>query len=202
MTNKYYGNPLAWGGKQRSPAEAQPVAWQFQDRDGRWHGFMDERHRLNTIADGSWPVRALYTAPPSASVGAEGHYHPCTSILIEGLKRLEGGSDVLEEWDRARVKVDTALAQQPAAHPAITHCDNCGLDWLDNGLNPIGCPYCKQYAWRAAYVAERATRYREGGMKIEQARIHAETDATLIEQVARQQQGAAAIDAAREARND
>lgn len=36
------------------------------------------------------------------------------------------------------------LAQQPAVHPAITHCDNCGCDWLDNGLNPIGCPYCKQ----------------------------------------------------------
>lgn len=31
-------------------------------------------------------------------------------------------------------------------HPAITHCDNCGCDWLDNGLNPIGCPYCKQSA--------------------------------------------------------
>lgn len=28
-------------------------------------------------------------------------------------------------------------------HPAIVHCDNCGCDWLDNGLNPIGCPYCK-----------------------------------------------------------
>ena len=24
-----------------------------------------------------------------------------------------------------------------------THCDNCGLTWLDDGLNPIGCPYCK-----------------------------------------------------------
>lgn len=29
-------------------------------------------------------------------------------------------------------------------HPAIVNCDNCGCDWLDNGLNPIGCPYCKQ----------------------------------------------------------
>ena len=28
-------------------------------------------------------------------------------------------------------------------HPAITHCDNCGCDWLDNGLNPVGCPYCE-----------------------------------------------------------
>ncbi len=26
---------------------------------------------------------------------------------------------------------------------AITHCDNCGCDWLDNGLNPVGCPYCE-----------------------------------------------------------
>ena len=31
-------------------------------------------------------------------------------------------------------------------HPAITHCDNCGCSWLDDGLNPIGCPYCKQPA--------------------------------------------------------
>ena len=29
-------------------------------------------------------------------------------------------------------------------YPAVTHCDNCGCDWLDNGLNPVGCPYCKQ----------------------------------------------------------
>lgn len=28
-------------------------------------------------------------------------------------------------------------------HPATTHCDNCGCDWLDNGLNPVGCPYCE-----------------------------------------------------------
>jgi len=24
-----------------------------------------------------------------------------------------------------------------------THCDNCGCTWLDDGLNPIGCPYCR-----------------------------------------------------------
>ena len=40
----------------------------------------------------------------------------------------------------------TAIDMPTAAHPAITHCDNCGYDWLDNGLNPIGCPYCKQPA--------------------------------------------------------
>lgn len=92
----------------------------------------------------------------SAPVGVEASYHPCTRILIEGLKRLDGGADVLGDWDRARAKTDAALAQQPAA-----------VDDLN--------------AWRAAFIAERATRYRERGMSIEQARIHAETDAALME---------------------
>jgi|SRR5690606_2141417 len=39
---------------------------------------------------------------------------------------------------------------------AITHCDNCGCDWLDNGLNPIGCPYCKLTAQVAEIEALRA----------------------------------------------
>lgn len=51
----------------------------------------------------------------SSPVGVEAYYHPCTSILIEGLKRLEGGSDVLVEWDRARAQADTTLAQQLTA---------------------------------------------------------------------------------------
>lgn len=46
--------------------EAEPVEYQFQARDGSWHGFIDERHRLNTIEDGTWPIRALYTAPQKA----------------------------------------------------------------------------------------------------------------------------------------
>lgn len=32
------------------------------------------------------------------------------------------------------------------ANAAKTHCDNCGLTWLDDGLNPVGCPYCKETA--------------------------------------------------------
>lgn len=33
-----------------------------------------------------------------------------------------------------------------ATHPGATHCDDCGLTWLDDGLNPLGCPYCKNHA--------------------------------------------------------
>lgn len=36
----------------------------------------------------------------------ESNYHPCTYILIEGLKNLPGGYKVLSDWDIARAKID------------------------------------------------------------------------------------------------
>ena len=36
----------------------------------------------------------------------------------------------------------TALLRK-VSPPEITHCEWCGSDWLGNGFNPIGCPYCK-----------------------------------------------------------
>ena len=44
-------------------------------------------------------------------------------------------------------RIETLLRR--AIHSAITHCDNCGCSWLDDGLNPIGCPYCEHVDWRA-----------------------------------------------------
>lgn len=41
----------------------EPVDYQFQARDGTWAGFIDERHRLNTLEDGTWPIRAVYVLP-------------------------------------------------------------------------------------------------------------------------------------------
>lgn len=37
-------------------------------------------------------------------------------------------------------------AAQHSQPKGATHCDNCGCTWLDDGLNPIGCPYCKNEA--------------------------------------------------------
>ena len=34
------------------------------------------------------------------------NYHPCTSILIEALRNMEGGDKVLKEWDKQRQIVD------------------------------------------------------------------------------------------------
>jgi hypothetical protein len=47
--------------------QQEAVASQFQDDKGAWHGFMDQRHYENTIADGSWPIRKLYEHPDPES---------------------------------------------------------------------------------------------------------------------------------------
>ena len=44
--------------------EQPPVKYEFQVPDGTWHPFLDKKHYENTVEDGSWPIRALYTAPP------------------------------------------------------------------------------------------------------------------------------------------
>ena len=41
--------------------ELVPAIQQFQGRDGTWHNFIDDRHFQNTVEDGSWPLRNLYT---------------------------------------------------------------------------------------------------------------------------------------------
>ena len=54
-------------------------------------------------------------------------------VLVE----LSAGEGIVDGGDR------TVSLLRRKVHPAIIHCDNCGCDWLDNGLNPVGCPYCK-----------------------------------------------------------
>ena len=58
-------------------------------------------------------------------------YHPCTSILIGGLKKLKAW-DVLAEWDKAREIVDKRLLtplEQPEqeAQTATYTCGVCGV---------------------------------------------------------------------------
>ena len=41
----------------------EPVRHEFQGRDGAWCPFINQRHYENTVADGTWPIRALYALP-------------------------------------------------------------------------------------------------------------------------------------------
>jgi hypothetical protein len=50
---------------ERAEREKQgPVAHEYQGRDEIWRGFINQQHYKNTVEDGSWPIRALYAAPP------------------------------------------------------------------------------------------------------------------------------------------
>ena len=47
----------------------EPVRHEFQGRDGVWYPFIDQRHYENTVADGTWPIRALYALPGAKTQG-------------------------------------------------------------------------------------------------------------------------------------
>ena len=71
--------------EQSLAASPEPAARQFQDRDGGWHDFIDERHFRNTVKDGSWPIRNLYTQEVIDNLRAQ---------LAEARRNAE-------RWDRA-----------------------------------------------------------------------------------------------------
>jgi hypothetical protein len=50
---------------ERAASVQEPVARQYQGRDGVWNDFISEKHYKDTLADGSWPIRNLYTDPPA-----------------------------------------------------------------------------------------------------------------------------------------
>ena len=67
------------------------------------------------------------------------------------------GHDVLRDDPKGATILETVplfAAPVPAPHKGATHCDDCGLTWLDDGLNPLWCPYCKVSAPAPAVPAE------------------------------------------------
>ena len=65
--------------------------------------------------------------------------------LLGATQAKRGFGCYTDEDSRFERAMHESIAKHRAAltPPAITRCDNCGCDWLDNGLNPIGCPYCE-----------------------------------------------------------
>jgi hypothetical protein len=43
--------------------EQTPVRYEYQARSGLWFPFTDQRHHDNTVNDGTYPIRPLYTHP-------------------------------------------------------------------------------------------------------------------------------------------
>lgn len=61
----------AYQATRPTQTEQRPVGYQFQDREGVWKQFMSEQHYEDTLADGTWPIRAIYAAPILAAQPAE-----------------------------------------------------------------------------------------------------------------------------------
>ena len=161
------------------PPEAQPVAGDAVAVIEEMRSRMSSRGR---VGDGpvyggeliDWANRleaALAQQPSVAPVGVEG--------LVQSVRALSA---------RWKSKVIDGEPVSEAQHMQLVGCAAM-LDSLLDNLAQQPAAVDDLNAWRAAFIAERATRYREGGMSIEQARIHAETDATLMEQAASQPQG-------------
>ena len=43
--------------------DGEPDVYQYQSRDGEWKDFINKKHFEDTLAEGSWPIRALFTHP-------------------------------------------------------------------------------------------------------------------------------------------
>lgn len=52
--------------EQPAPS-VEPVSYEYQTRDGKWSPFINKKHYEDTVADGSWPIRALYTSQPDTA---------------------------------------------------------------------------------------------------------------------------------------
>ena len=81
----------------------EAACWQFQDTDGSWHYFVDERHKENTIAAG-YPVRPLFLAPqpviPEGMALVPIDIHPLDGTERNGVAALLCNSpEVLRDQD-------------------------------------------------------------------------------------------------------
>jgi hypothetical protein len=88
-----YKAMLSAAPSQQAPVQGEPAEHQYQGTDGRWYSFIDQRHYDNTVADGRWPIRALYTTPQQAS-------EPMTDREVMRCFNEEGYGTSYEEFCR------------------------------------------------------------------------------------------------------
>ena len=126
------------------------------------------------------------TAPSGAAESAEPAVWVAADTLNSPHPTCISSLAYMSQLDRERGREYVPLyaaPQQPGAHPAITHCDNCGCDWLDNGLNPIGCPYCKQPAGvdrDVAWILLRGSQGEPAGTMTVAAKLQDGSEVVLI----------------------
>ena len=95
----------------------------------------EDNHSMMLEIDGMWTELAKLAHQK----------HAATLILSRDGSDFEMFYDIKDlKFDGNKMRLYAAPV--PAPHKGATHCDDCGLTWLDDGLNPLGCPYCKNHA--------------------------------------------------------
>lgn len=92
--------------------QQEPTTFEFQARDGKWCSFIDQRHYENTVADGSWPIRALYAAPVPAEdvVKQRDDLLAAFALFIDNHEECRDSDD----WTAMMVSMDEYHAAQEA----------------------------------------------------------------------------------------
>ena len=99
----------------------EPVKYEFQGQDGVWYPFINQRHYENTVADGSWPIRALYALPGAQNIPKKLCYDSRWEISI----------DYVDGWNAA---VDMMRGKSPS-----WHCPDCCIAFPFGA--PKSCPH-------------------------------------------------------------
>ncbi|CAM4398559.1 hypothetical protein COAQ111491_21825 [Comamonas aquatilis] len=126
---------------QTAPAAAlvlpEPDAMEFQGNDGKWHGFVDARHKQATVESGKWPIRNLYSEGSVRALLATATGLPAQSVparLITAINTACGGN----EWQGDALVTDLlepacrAIASfAPQAQADARDADDAALiEWL------------------------------------------------------------------------
>ena len=101
-------NALRAALEQPAPS-VEPVSYEYQTRDGKWSPFINKKHYEDTVADGSWPIRALYTSQPDTAAqidhlqGREKHFEDCTKRAMGMIRERN------EQIATLQAKLDVAV---------------------------------------------------------------------------------------------
>nr|WP_279153333.1 Lar family restriction alleviation protein [Pseudomonas mosselii] len=99
--------------------QGEPAAYQFQGRDGKWYGFTNERHYQNTLADGTWPIRPLYTHADPGEVERLQFELSETMAIANGQTSLR--KEEAEDWAKERDTLRAQLAERDALITRVVH---------------------------------------------------------------------------------
>lgn len=99
----------------------EPVEYQFQGKNGFWYRFDDTRYYINTVKDGSWPIRALYALPPDAQVEIAKRDERIASLIAAGteyqrqfFEQSDQIKELSEDRDTWKARTEFSFQQRDA----------------------------------------------------------------------------------------